>query len=746
MTYPNTELYLLKNITIDSENKVNTYGMSDITQLELFLGGAYVSPTAENVNIQEIKKGYNNVVWFSPRMSYIYNTQSYVDVPIQLEMINACNYLVYRNAMPQNTTAKLETTEVEIQDPLKFFNDEPIDGKTWWDTKWVYAFIDRYEPINANCTRVHFKIDYFTTYLSKCTFSNSYILREHDDENKPWNYDFINEEWGGDKDIDYIKTEYPYTTSGGTFMNILIGAENRLDEYYDDPALASQEQLSYISNTILDKQSSMYLYAITDPINQKTILDNVLRAVGDLGISNRIQFIIEVDNRFLYIPKTINNFPSKWYILNSNTSAYKQGVNLKYLASDQETNDLTYELTFATSDGTGWYGTANTITGISCEGGLGQSLSGAFYGYSGNALVFNAKASNAGVDDVGQIFLQPNDNFITGQVPGYGSIYISNGWDVAETKGEQKARITFDSTLVANIEQSQSITGYITPPIGASAPRNNKTYASYKFFLCGNNTMQIPTHVMPNTLNLKFGISSILPVIYYCYCENLDGITLDASKATYAITYEPTQALYRYREYIDTYNQSRDIKERQYNLSQISNAISFVGNAFSALGSPSLSGITNIVSSASGFAKTDLDYSAYKNSLAHQKINTPNIPNSTALEQMAVSRFSLRIEKPNHIQFKAIDDFYSLYGYQVNRTGLPRFVNKSTGFRKYWNFCKGNIQFKLNAPLEARDAITQEFNNGVRLWNSQGNNSFGNGNIGFYSRSIDSANPNYTNS
>lgn len=744
MTYPNTELYLLKNITIDSENKVNTYGMSDITQLELFLGGNYIPPTAENVNIQDLIAGYNNVVWMSPRMSYVYNSQSYVDVPVQLEMINACNYLVYRNALPQDTTAKLETTEIEIQDPLKFYNDEPIDGKTWWDTKYVYATITRFEPQNANCTRVHFEIDAFTTFLNKCTFANSYILREHDDMNKPWNYDFISEEWGGDKDIDYIKTEYPYTTSGSTFMNILIGAENRLDEYYDDPALASQEQQRYIANTILDKQASMYIYAITDTQNQSTILGNFLKAVGDLGISNRIQFINELDNRFLYLPFNINNFPAVYFIENSNTNITGAGANYKYLASAVADNSLTYDVTFSTSNsGLGFSGEANTVTGLSLyQSGQpvgGYTATGMFENYTASgALSFTIKASNAGVEGSGHLYLEA-DGTISGNVPGYGS--ASGSWTV-KSAGEKKAKIDVPSTLVANIEQEQTITGFLTPPTGASAPRNNKTYASYNFYLCGNNAVQIPTHVMTNSLNLKFGVSSILPVTYYCYIANLDGISLDGSKANFAVTYEPTQALYRYREYIDTYNQTRDIKERQYNLSQISNAIGFVGNVASFVASPGLGTGLGVISGGLNFSKTQLEMDAYRNSLGHAKQTVPSIPNTSALEQMAVSRFSLRIEKPNYIQFKAIDDFYSLYGYQVNRAGLPKFVNHATGFRQYWNYCKGNIQFRLNAPLEYKNQISAAFADGVRLWNSQGNNSFGAGNIGFYSRAIDSANPN----
>lgn len=750
MTYPNTELYLLKNITIDSENKVNTYGMSDITQLELFLGGSYVPPTAENVNIQNLIAGYNNVVWMSPRMSYIYNSQSYVDVPVQLEMINACNYLVYRNALPQDTTAKLETTEIEIQDPLKFYNDEPIDGKTWWDTKYVYASITRFEPQNANCTRVHFEIDAFTTFLSKCTFANSYILREHDDMNKPWNYDFISEEWGGDKDIDYIKTEYPYTTSGSTFMNILIGAENRLDEYYDSAELASQEQQNYIANTVLDKQASMYIYAITDTQNQKTILQNFLKAVADLGVSNRIQFINEVDNRFLYLPFNINNFPAYWFIENSNTSVTGSGVNLKYLAGEVANNELVYNLTlgFSLDDQSAvgsFHGTANTKTGLSLSstGTSTVALTGQFVGFGANgALIFTARSVPTSTDDYGYIYLE-KDGTITGKVPGRGAVENNNpgSWYV-DTEGEKNYAISVPSTLVANIEQEQTITGFLTPPAGASAPRNNKTYASYNFYLCGNNAVQIPTHVMTNSLNLKFGVSSILPVTYYCYISNLDGISLDGSKANFAVTYEPTQALYRYREYIDTYNQTRDIKERQYNLSQISNAIGFVGNVASFGASPGLGTGLGVASGALNFSKTQLEMDAYRNSLGHAKQTVPSIPNTSALEQMAVSRFSLRIEKPNYIQFKAIDDFYSLYGYQVNRTGLPKFVNHATGFRQYWNYCKGNIQFKLNAPLEYKKQIEAAFADGVRLWNSQGNNSFGAGNIGFYSRAIDSANPN----
>ena len=62
---------------------------------------------------------------------------------------------------------------------------------------------------------------------------------------------------------------------------------------------------------------------------------------------------------------------------------------------------------------------------------------------------------------------------------------------------------------------------------------------------------------------------------------------------------------------------------------------------------------------------------------------------------------------------KKIDDFFTYYGYQVNRFGIP--LQNS---RQYWNYVKtieANIEGD-DVPQIALNEIKNIFNSGVTLW------------------------------
>ena len=82
----------------------------------------------------------------------------------------------------------------------------------------------------------------------------------------------------------------------------------------------------------------------------------------------------------------------------------------------------------------------------------------------------------------------------------------------------------------------------------------------------------------------------------------------------------------------------------------------------------------------------------------------------------AAKKFEFSIVK---CQLKAevsymIDNYFSMYGYKVNRLGTPEF-----GTRQYWNFYKIPIcNVYADIPSEYLEDIRTQFQNGITLWNT----------------------------
>lgn len=69
--------------------------------------------------------------------------------------------------------------------------------------------------------------------------------------------------------------------------------------------------------------------------------------------------------------------------------------------------------------------------------------------------------------------------------------------------------------------------------------------------------------------------------------------------------------------------------------------------------------------------------------------------------------------KPEYI--KVIDNYFQMFGYQVNELKIPNFKT-----RKKWNFIKTvNCNCMGDIPLNDRNAINEMFNNGLTVWHSE---------------------------
>lgn len=128
MIAPNTDVYLLKcPLTKDQKNQLD-----------------FATESAQ-------------ATYFSSLPKYILSANDYtyqrkdniIRASAEYDSIDTYNYVMYRN--------------------------------TTYDTKWYYAFIDRMEYINPNCTNIYIKTDSWQTWFfeMKAGLKDSYVSREH---------------------------------------------------------------------------------------------------------------------------------------------------------------------------------------------------------------------------------------------------------------------------------------------------------------------------------------------------------------------------------------------------------------------------------------------------------------------------------------------------------------------------------------------------------------------------------------
>ena len=65
---------------------------------------------------------------------------------------------------------------------------------------------------------------------------------------------------------------------------------------------------------------------------------------------------------------------------------------------------------------------------------------------------------------------------------------------------------------------------------------------------------------------------------------------------------------------------------------------------------------------------------------------------------------------------RMIDDYFSAFGYKVNRNKVPNITGRSN-----WNYVEtANCNIIGNIPQEDLDEIKQMFNSGVTIWHKTG--------------------------
>ena len=111
---------------------------------------------------------------------------------------------------------------------------------------------------------------------------------------------------------------------------------------------------------------------------------------------------------------------------------------------------------------------------------------------------------------------------------------------------------------------------------------------------------------------------------------------------------------------------------------------------------------------AGAFSNMQSDYQAQlQPNQAKGNVNSGDINFSLDLLNPEANVMSIKYDRA-----KSIDDFLSMYGYKVNRIGVPHLH-----VRTYYDYCKTNeANIEGNVPEEDLEQIRKMFNNGIRFW------------------------------
>lgn len=298
--YPNSEIYILKNIPITNEDKVNFYGKSAEFQAGYFLGAEYKTPInflrdkekLDSIDISAMLTYYPNCVYVGLKYSVI--KSNYIEIPINIYNLQSGNYLVFRNNIkPYVTSVEPDSDSVDVSHREDIFNDIYRSGETklpildWASTDFIYAFITNLEYINANATRVYFAVDKFTTYCRNIQYKECLIEREHDDKNKQFYYDFINEDFQYEID----EKSYLIHNVSNTAGYCLVVCEGDISSKYfpkDTTSVgAANEYSNKVTSSILGINSTYAIYAVNTPEIKRFLTD-----VASIGNADLIKCIV----------------------------------------------------------------------------------------------------------------------------------------------------------------------------------------------------------------------------------------------------------------------------------------------------------------------------------------------------------------------------------------------------------------------------------------------------------------------
>ena len=691
--FPNSEIYILKDIPITGEDKPNFFGKGKYDQVSFFLGNTYKNPIEfaktsgdpatidYNSMYSYYNTTYDNLIYVSTRYSIIRNGA--IKIPINISQVNTGNYLIFRNnikAYPAITpNNSMDIDDILSNDDTREFREENINREIgnnlpdYVGDDFFYCFIEGVEYVNPNTTLVSFGVDLLTTWSTKIIYKSCYIEREHS-YNRPFYWDYIREDFNYEEDLssytilnfsnnmnDYLAC---MLTTGELFQKIFVTASDSSTI----TNIPNKTSVSELFGTIIP----YYQYVIegSNDFSLTEIIKSLMYGASLVGNGDNVSSI-------LMLPKTA--YTSTGAPIQLLDSLYISRVGP--LPDDLEVGIEThtnYELRYLTSSG----GTTQTITSSNID--------------NSQQTKQVTVSFNLPTPEPGEHAIKNNKTY------SYIKVGVSSDNGVIEypTHWLTSASITFNIKLAALIPE-YAVVVYPTFADGATSLSLINMYSSV----------------------LK-GVTSA--VDYPAYIQT----TANNEIAT-RLTIENAQTQ------LDTAN---TVAQNTYDAENANSWVNFGGSILSSIVGANPAGginaVANVITSQTS-AKTNLENSKLQAS-SNFKISSNNVKASLASGSAAnqlktVGSISssikhnigqnsilLNVRYPNHTYLQMIDDYFSAYGYKTNRYGVPLWVSyngTANGCRSKWNYIKTiNCNFQLNRPLNEIELIRNEFNEGVRLW------------------------------
>lgn len=689
--FPNSEIYILKDIPITGEDKPNFFGKGKYDQVSYFLGNTYKNPIEfaktsgdpATIDYDSMYSYYNttydNLIYVSTRYSIIRNGA--IKIPINISQVNTGNYLIFRNnikAYPAITpNNSMDIDDILSNDDTREFREENINREIgnnlpdYVGDDFFYCFIEGVEYVNPNTTLVSFGVDLLTTWSTKIIYKSCYIEREHS-YNRPFYWDYIREDFNYEEDMASY-TVLNFSNNINDYLGCILATGDLWQKIY----VTSTSNIENIPN----RTSASTLFGTLIPYNQyivegssdyslQTIIQSIMYGAALVGASDNVASIIMIPkkaytasgsaitliNPMSYDPR-VSPLPDDINVSNEIHENYEK----RFL----EAQAMIYRL-----------GTSN-IENMAQT----QQVTVSF---------------NLPTPESGEHAIKNNKTYSYIKV----GISSDNGVIDYPTHWLTSASITFNIKLAALIPE-YAVVVYPTFADGATSLSLINIYSSV----------------------LK-GVTSA--VDYPAYIQT----TANNEIAT-RLTIENAQTQ------LDTAN---TVAQNTYDAENANSWVNFGGSILSSIVGANPAGginaVANVITSQTS-AKTNLENSKLHAS-SNFKISSNNVKASLASGSAAnqlktVGSISgsikhnigqnsilLNVRYPNHTYLQMIDDYFSAYGYKTNRYGVPLWVSyngTANGCRSKWNYIKTiNCNFQLNRPLNEIELIRNEFNEGVRLW------------------------------
>lgn len=223
-------------------------------------------------------------------------------------------------------------------------------------------------------------------------------------------------------------------------------------------------------------------------------------------------------------------------------------------------------------------------------------------------------------------------------------------------------------------------------------PKNTANYDAYQAWIAGGGSVRLDNDRVVNSFK---GAGGIAPSITGLIKSVTGSSGTSSSGSTVSTTYKPNKNG-------NQYDIAKQVVTNRENSSNYGASSGLIGGI--------VSGIGNLIE-----ARNNMEYT-FKDA-----VYNPNIVVGKATSCLPVAMRDANFYFfHNHVrddEAKRIDDFFSCYGYAVNKVKTPNLTG-----RQYWNFVKTeNCVIAGNMPSSSKDAIARIFDSGITFWHNGDN-------------------------